>query len=85
LLLVNPNGLRQDECCTHKCVGASSIPPIKIFGWECDYASTFIADRAYDHESHRNENVVVYVRAFALPNNTRGGLECDTGGDEASG
>lgn len=51
------------------------LPERLLFGREYAYVSTFIIDRAFDHDAHAIEVVEVFARALAQPGKTRGGLE----------
>lgn len=51
------------------------LPERLIYGREFEYVSTFIFDRAYDHQAHEFGDIEVYARALAQPGRTMGGLE----------
>jgi pimeloyl-ACP methyl ester carboxylesterase len=52
-----------------------NLPELLIRGREHEYVSSFIFDRVFDHGALADEDIDAYVKAFAQPGRTRGGLE----------
>jgi pimeloyl-ACP methyl ester carboxylesterase len=51
------------------------LPERLLIGREYDYVATFLHDRAWDHSSHSETDLLVFAEAFARPGRTRAGLE----------
>lgn len=52
-----------------------NLPELLLRDREYEYVSSFVHDRAYDHNAIEEDDLRVFARALAMPGRTRGGLE----------